>query len=173
MAITCGNTMVMKPSEVDPTCGVMLAELASEAGVPNGVVNVIHGKHDTVNFMCEHPAIKAISFVGGNQAGEYIFAKGTANGKRVQANLGAKNHACILPDANRDDATNQLTAAAFGAAGQRCMALTTCVFVGEAKEWVQDIKEKASKLTVGAGINNPDIGRIIYDAIIILIKVIL
>jgi malonate-semialdehyde dehydrogenase (acetylating) / methylmalonate-semialdehyde dehydrogenase len=78
-------------------------------GVPNGVVNVVHGKHDTVNFMCDHPAIKAISFVGGNQAGEYIFQRGTSNGKRVQANLGAKNHACVLPDANREDATNQLT----------------------------------------------------------------
>jgi len=143
--------MVLKPSEMDPSCTLMLAELAREAGVPNGVVNVIHGKKDAVDFICEAPLIKAISFVGSNKAGEYIHDKGSKNGKRVQANLGAKNHGVILPDANREDAVNNLVAAGFGAAGQRCMALSTAVFVGESKEWINDIKEKASKLVVGPG----------------------
>jgi len=162
MAITTGNTIVLKPSELDPSSCILLAELAKQAGVPDGVFNVIHGKHQTVNFICDHPLIKAISFVGGNKAGEHIFDRGTKNGKRVQANLGAKNHACVLPDANREDTTNQIVAAAFGAAGQRCMAITTCVFVGESKEWVKDIKEKASKLVVGPGFDpKSDLGPLI------------
>lgn len=165
MAITTGNTIVLKPSELDPTACVILAELAKQAGVPDGVFNIIHGKHEAVNFICDHPKIKAISFVGGNKAGEHIFDRGTKNGKRVQANLGAKNHACILPDANREDTTNQIVAAAFGAAGQRCMAITTAVFVGESKEWVADIKEKASKLVVGPGFDpKSDLGPIITKA---------
>lgn len=162
LAIACGNSMVMKPSEMDPTACIMVAEMAKEAGIPDGVFNVIHGKHQAVNFICDHPLIKAISFVGSNKAGEYIFDRGTKNGKRVQANLGAKNHATVLPDANREDATNQIVAAAFGAAGQRCMAITTAVFVGESKEWIKDIKEKAAKLVVGPG-NDPksDVGPVI------------
>jgi malonate-semialdehyde dehydrogenase (acetylating)/methylmalonate-semialdehyde dehydrogenase len=162
MAITTGNTMVMKPSEIVPTAALVVAELAKEAGIPDGVFNIIHGKHQAVNFICDHPHIKAISFVGSNKAGEYIFDRGTKNGKRVQSNLGAKNHAAILPDANREDCTNQLVAAAFGAAGQRCMALTTAVFVGESKEWVNDIKAKAQKLVVGPGSDpKSDIGPVI------------
>jgi malonate-semialdehyde dehydrogenase (acetylating)/methylmalonate-semialdehyde dehydrogenase len=151
VAITCGNTFVLKPSEADPSCAVMLVELAKEAGVPDGVINVIHGKHKTVNFICDDPHIRAISFVGGNKAGEYIFARGTATGKRVQSNMGAKNHGCILPDANKEDATNQMVAAAFGAAGQRCMALPVAILVGEAKNWVHDLKAKAEKLIVSHG----------------------
>jgi malonate-semialdehyde dehydrogenase (acetylating) / methylmalonate-semialdehyde dehydrogenase len=151
LSIVCGNTMVLKPSEMDPSCTLMLAELAKEAGVPNGVVNVIHGKKDAVDFICDAPHIKAISFVGSNRAGEYIHERGSRNGKRVQANLGAKNHGVFLPDANREDAVNNLVAAAFGAAGQRCMALSTAVFVGDSKEWIEDVREKASKLVVGPG----------------------
>jgi len=117
MAVATGNTMVMKPSEIVPTASLVVAELAKEAGIPDGVFNIIHGKHQAVNFICDHPHIKAISFVGSNKAGEYIFDRGTKNGKRVQANLGAKNHACILPDASKEDTINQLVAAAYGAAG--------------------------------------------------------
>merc|ERR1711963_987022 len=151
MATICGNTYVMKPSERDPTACLALVELLQEAGMPPGVVNVIHGQHDCVNFICDHPAIKAISFVGGDTAGRHIFERGSKNGKRVQSNMGAKNHGVILPDANRDYTVNQLVGAAFGAAGQRCMALTTAILVGDAKEWIHDVADKASKLKVTAG----------------------
>jgi malonate-semialdehyde dehydrogenase (acetylating)/methylmalonate-semialdehyde dehydrogenase len=151
LALACGNTFVLKPSEKDPSSTLFLAKLALEAGVPDGVLNVIHGTRDAVNFICDDPAIKAISFVGSNQAGEYIHARGTANGKRVQANLAAKNHATILPDANKEQALNALIGAAFGAAGQRCMALSTAIFVGEARKWIPELAERARKLKVTAG----------------------
>ena len=142
------HSYVLKPSEQDPGCTMRLAELAKEAGLPDGVLNVIHGAHDAVNFVCDAPDIKAISFVGSNQAGEYIFKRGTETGKRVQANLGAKNHATILPDCDKEATLNALTGAAFGAAGQRCMALSVAVFVGETKEWIPEIVERATKLKV-------------------------
>eukprot|EP00672_Neobodo_designis_P019073 CAMPEP_0174828278 /NCGR_PEP_ID=MMETSP1114-20130205/1229_1 /TAXON_ID=312471 /ORGANISM="Neobodo designis, Strain CCAP 1951/1" /LENGTH=510 /DNA_ID=CAMNT_0016061991 /DNA_START=35 /DNA_END=1567 /DNA_ORIENTATION=- len=164
MAITCGNTMVMKPSERVPLTGMKLAKLALEAGVPAGVVNVIHGGHDAVNFICDSEPIRAISFVGGNAAGEHIHARGSANGKRVQANLGAKNHGVIMPDADKEHALNSLVGSAFGAAGQRCMALSTAVFVGESKAWIDEIAERAAKLRVGPGNTNPDIGPMISRA---------
>merc|ERR1711872_747034 len=151
MALICGNTYIMKPSERDPTACMALVELLKEAGCPDGVVNVVHGQHDTVNFLCDHPDIRALSFVGGDQAGKHIYDRGSANGKRVQCNMGAKNHGVIMPDANKEYTINQLVGAAFGAAGQRCMALTTAVVVGEAKEWMPEVAEKASKLIVTAG----------------------
>merc|ERR1711872_385939 len=151
MATICGNTYIMKPSERDPTACMALLELLKDAGMPDGVVNVIHGQHDTVNFICDHPDIRAISFVGGDAAGRHIYQRGSANGKRVQCNMGAKNHGVIMPDANKEYTINQLVGAAFGAAGQRCMALTTAVVVGEAKEWMPEVAEKASKLIVTAG----------------------
>jgi malonate-semialdehyde dehydrogenase (acetylating)/methylmalonate-semialdehyde dehydrogenase len=135
LAIACGNTSIIKPSERDPTAMMLLAKLAQEAGVPHGVLNVVHGSKDTVDFLLDDPLVKAISFVGGDSAGKYIHTRGTANGKRVQANLGAKNHGVVLPDANKNQTLNQLVGAAFGAAGQRCMALSTAVFVGKAQEW--------------------------------------
>jgi malonate-semialdehyde dehydrogenase (acetylating)/methylmalonate-semialdehyde dehydrogenase len=123
---------------------------------------VIHGGHDTVNFICDAPAVKAISFVGGNTAGEYIHARGTANGKRVQANLGAKNHATILPDANKENTMNAIIAAAFGAAGQRCMALSTVIFVGASKEWIPELVERARTLRCGSGFDaTTDVGPLI------------
>ncbi|KAF0694912.1 Aste57867_14254 [Aphanomyces stellatus] len=162
VGITCGNTYVLKPSEKDPGASMILARLAKEAGVPNGVLNIIHGAHDAVNFICDAPEIRAISFVGGNHAGEYIHARGTANGKRVQANLGAKNHAVILPDADKEQTINALAGAAFGAAGQRCMALSVVVFVGETKEWVHEIVAKAKTFTVNGGLEpNTDVGPLI------------
>ncbi|CAD5211570.1 unnamed protein product [Bursaphelenchus okinawaensis] len=165
MALVAGNTMVLKPSEQDPGATMMLMELAKEAGIPDGVVNVVHGQHDCVNFICDNPDIRAISFVGSDQAGKYIYERGSKNGKRVQSNLGAKNHGVILPDANKDATLNQLTAAAFGAAGQRCMALSTAVFVGESRKWIPDLVEKARKLKVGPGWKpDSDIGPVISKA---------
>lgn len=155
MSITAGNTMILKPSEHDPTAAVMCAELALEAGVPPGVVNVIHGSKPTVDFICDNKDIRAISFVGGNNAGEYIFDRGTKNNKRVQSNLGAKNHAVVLPDANREDTVKQLVGAGFGAAGQRCMALSLAILVGDARNWIDDIAAEAAKLKVSFG-SDPD-----------------
>ncbi|XP_066282832.1 probable methylmalonate-semialdehyde/malonate-semialdehyde dehydrogenase [acylating], mitochondrial [Branchiostoma lanceolatum] len=151
MAAVCGNTCIMKPSERDPGATMMLVEMATEAGLPDGVVNVIHGQHDAVNFICDNPDIKAISFVGSDQAGQYIYERGSKNGKRVQSNMGAKNHGVIMPDANKENTLNQLCGAAFGAAGQRCMALSTAVFVGEAREWIPELIERAKQLKVNAG----------------------
>uniref|UniRef100_A0A1B6CH18 Probable methylmalonate-semialdehyde/malonate-semialdehyde dehydrogenase [acylating], mitochondrial n=1 Tax=Clastoptera arizonana TaxID=38151 RepID=A0A1B6CH18_9HEMI len=151
VAISLGNTSIIKPSERDPGACMMLVDMLMEAGCPPGVVNVIHGAHDAVNFICDHPDIRAISFVGSDQAGEYIYKRGSANGKRVQCNMGAKNHGVILSDANKSNTLNQLVGAAFGAAGQRCMALSTAIFVGDAKSWLPELKERAEKLKVNAG----------------------
>jgi len=151
LAVVCGNTYVLKPSERNPGASMYLAKLAVEAGLPPGVLNIIHGTHDAVNFVCDDPRIQAISFVGGDTAGRHIHSRGTANGKRVQSNMAAKNHATILPDADKEATVNALVGAAFGAAGQRCMALSTAVFVGDAKDWVNDVIEKAKKLKVNAG----------------------
>lgn len=126
-------------------------EMLNEAGCPPGVVNVIHGAHDAVNFICDDPDIRAISFVGSDQAGKYIYERGCKNGKRVQSNMGAKNHGVVMADANKNATLNQLAGAAFGAAGQRCMALSTAIFVGDARKWIPDLVERAAKLKVGAG----------------------
>ena len=165
VACTAGNTYVMKPSELDPGCTMLLAGLAKEAGLPDGVLNIIHGAHDAVNFICDEPRIKAISFVGGNAAGEHIYDRGTKRGARVQANLGAKNHGVILPDANKENVLNSLTAAAFGAAGQRCMALSVAVFVGDSKEWIPELVERVKTLKVGPGTEDGvDVGPVITAA---------
>ena len=150
-ATATGNCLILKPSERDPGAAMILAELCQKAGFPEGVVNVVHGGAKTVDFILDEPAIKAISFVGSNKAGEYIFTRGSANGKRVQANLGAKNHAAVLPDCNKNHALNAIAGAAFGAAGQRCMALSTLVCVGETKEWASEIAERARNLKVTGG----------------------
>uniref|UniRef100_H2M098 methylmalonate-semialdehyde dehydrogenase (CoA acylating) n=1 Tax=Oryzias latipes TaxID=8090 RepID=H2M098_ORYLA len=138
IGMVCGNTYLMKPSERVPGCTMLLAKLLQDAGAPDGTLNIIHGQHAAVNFICDHPAIKAISFVGSNQAGEYIYERGSKNGKRVQSNMGAKNHGVVMPDANKENTINQLVGAAFGAAGQRCMALSTAIFVGESRDWLPD-----------------------------------
>ncbi|CAG2166284.1 unnamed protein product [Oppiella nova] len=162
MALVCGNTFVMKPSERDPGAAMILMEMLEEAGIPPGVVNVIHGQHKAVDFICDNPKIKAISFVGSDIAGKYIYTRGSANGKRVQSNMGAKNHGVVMPDANKEHALNQLAGAAFGAAGQRCMALSTAIFVGKSKEWINDLVERAKKLKVNAGhIPGADLGPVI------------
>lgn len=141
---------------------MILAELARSAGFPNGVINIVHGSAKTVDFIIDEPAIKAISFVGSNKAGEYIYSRGSANGKRVQANLGAKNHAAIVPDCNKNHALNAITGAAYGAAGQRCMALSTLVMIGETKDWLPEIAERAKKLNVNGGFEEgADLGPLI------------
>ena len=162
IATITGNTLILKPSERDPGAAMILAELCQKAGFPDGVVNVVHGAHRTVDFILDDPAIKAISFVGGNKAGEYIYTRGSANGKRVQANLGAKNHAAVLPDCNKNHFLNAVTGAAFGAAGQRCMALSTLVMVGETKDWLPELAELAKGLSVNGGFEpGADLGPVI------------
>lgn len=162
VALVCGNTYVFKPSERVPGATMMLIEMLKEAGCPNGVVNVIHGQHDAVNFICDSPAIRAISFVGSDQAGRYIYERGSKNGKRVQSNMGAKNHGVIMPDANKESTLTQLVGAAFGAAGQRCMALSTAVFVGEAKNWLPELVDRSKNLKVNAGhVAGADLGPVI------------
>merc|ERR1711912_9704 len=162
MGIVCGNTYIQKPSERVPLTSHRLVELALEAGVPPGVVNVIHGSHDCVNFICDNPAIRAISFVGGNGGGEHIYKRASQRGCRVQSNVGAKNHAIIMPDANKEATLNALAGAAFGAAGQRCMALSTAVWVGSSKEWIPELIERCKKLKVNAGhLPGTDIGPVI------------
>ena len=162
VALATGNTMVLKPSEKTPSAAMLLAKLAQEAGVPNGALQIVHGAVRTVNFLCDHPIIRAISFVGGNNAGEHIFARATALGKRVQANLGAKNHALVMPDANKDTTLNALLGACFGAAGQRCMALSVVIFVGEASLWVDELVRRAKSLKVGSGMDkDTDVGPVV------------
>ncbi|KAG9074006.1 hypothetical protein FS749_014481, partial [Ceratobasidium sp. UAMH 11750] len=151
MAVATGNTLVLKPSERDPGAAMIIAELCARAGLPPGVLNVVHGTVPTVNGICDHPAIKAISFVGGDKAGKHIYERGTKNGKRVQANLGAKNHAVILPDANKNLAINSILGAAFGAAGQRCMAISVAVFVGTTHSWLPELVERAKGMKVNGG----------------------
>ena len=161
-ALVTGNTMLLKPSERDPGAAMILMELLKEAGIPDGVVNVIHGSREAVKFTVEHPDIKAISFVGADQAGRYIYSEGAKHGKRVQSNMAAKNHGVLMPDANKESCLNQLVGAAFGAAGQRCMALSTVVFVGESKNWIPDLIKKAKALKVNAGhIPGADLGPMI------------
>lgn len=165
LAVTAGNSMILKPSEKTPGAALLLAQIATECGLPPGVLQVVHGGKHMVDQICHHPDIKSISFVGSNQAGAYIHQQGTQAGKRVQANLGAKNHAVVLPDSPRDATTTAIVGAAFGAAGQRCMALSTLVLVGKpetTQEWLDDIAQKASKLKVGPGMDpSSDIGPLI------------
>eukprot|EP00802_Teleaulax_amphioxeia_P003843 Tamp_03846.p2 GENE.Tamp_03846~~Tamp_03846.p2 ORF type:complete len:509 (-),score=91.48 Tamp_03846:1929-3455(-) len=151
MALTCGNTFLMKPSERVPMSMMRIAQMCVEAGVPAGCLNIVHGAHPTVNFLCDAPQIRTVSFVGGNGAGEYIFERATKNGKRVQSNMGAKNHGVIMPDADKEHALNSLIGSAFGAAGQRCMALPVAVFVGESQKWIEELASRMGKLTVGPG----------------------
>ncbi|KAJ8771228.1 hypothetical protein K2173_026097 [Erythroxylum novogranatense] len=151
IAITCGNTFVLKPCEKNPGASAILAELAKEAGLPDGVLNIIHGNSDIVNYVCDDEDIKALSFIGSDVAGMHIYARAAARGKRVQSMIGGKNHSVILPDASMDDTLNAVVAAGFGAAGQRCMALSTVVFVGGSMPWENGLVERVKALKVNAG----------------------
>lgn len=151
MAVTAGNTFILKPSEQDPSSSLLLAQLALEAGLPPGVLNVVHGGPDTANGLCDHPDIKAISFIGSTHVGTHIYRRASEAGKRCQSMMGAKNHCVILPDADREVALNQLVGAAFGAAGQRCMATSVAVMVGAARDWLPDFVERTKKLKISIG----------------------
>ncbi|WP_213880546.1 CoA-acylating methylmalonate-semialdehyde dehydrogenase [Pseudomonas sp. dw_358] len=162
MAIVCGNTFVLKPSEQDPLSTVQLVELALEAGVPPGVLNVVQGGKAVVDALCTHQDIKAVSFVGSTAVGTHVYDLAGQHGKRVQAMMGAKNHAVVLPDANRQQTLNALVGAAFGAAGQRCMATSVAVLVGAAQQWLPELKALAQKLKVNAGSEpGTDVGPVI------------
>jgi malonate-semialdehyde dehydrogenase (acetylating)/methylmalonate-semialdehyde dehydrogenase len=164
MAIACGNTFVLKPSEQDPLVTVKLVRLALQAGVPAGVLNVVHGGEEVVNALCDHPDIRAISFVGSTKVGTHVYNRATLAGKRAQCMMGAKNHAVVLPDANKEQTLNQLLGAGFGAAGQRCMAASVAVLVGAAREWLPELAQKAQQLSIGAGKDNPDFGPLVSCA---------
>ncbi len=162
MAIVCGNTFVLKPSEQDPMTPMLLAELALQAGIPPGVLNIIHGGKRAVDAICSHPDIVAVSFVGSTHVGTHVYNLSSQHGKRVQCMLGAKNHAVVLPDANKEHSLNALVGSTFGAAGQRCMATAVTVLVGEARNWIPDIVAKARLLKVGAGVEKgTDVGPVV------------
>ncbi|MFO1325002.1 MAG: CoA-acylating methylmalonate-semialdehyde dehydrogenase [Burkholderiales bacterium] len=157
VAIACGNTFVLKPSERDPTLALRMAELLAAAGLPDGVFNVVHGDKEAVDALLAHPAVKAISFVGSTPIAKYIYETGARNGKRVQALGGAKNHAVVLPDADLAFATEAIVGAGYGSAGERCMAISAVVAVGEAGDpLVAKLAERARRVTVGPG-DAPDI----------------
>ena len=152
MAIVCGNTFVLKPSEQDPMTPMLLAELALEAGVPPGVLNIVHGGKRTVDGICAHPDIAAVSFVGSTAVGTHVYGLASTHGKRVQCMMGAKNHAVVMPDANKEQSLNSLVGATFGAAGQRCMAGSVLVLVGAARErLLPALVKRAGGLKVGPG----------------------
>ncbi|MGB0698488.1 MAG: CoA-acylating methylmalonate-semialdehyde dehydrogenase [Parvibaculales bacterium] len=151
IAIACGNAFILKPSEKDPTVPVRLAELMFEAGAPEGLLNVVHGDKEAVDAILAHEDIKAVSFVGSSDIAHYVYQTGTANGKRVQAMGGAKNHGIIMPDADMDQVIADFSGSAYGSAGERCMALPVAVPVGKdtADEFVGRMQEEVGKLTVG------------------------
>jgi malonate-semialdehyde dehydrogenase (acetylating)/methylmalonate-semialdehyde dehydrogenase len=152
VAIACGNTFVLKPSERDPSASQLVAELWQRAGLPDGVFNVVNGDKEAVDALLDHPAIAAVSFVGSTPIARYIHQRGTSNGKRVQALGGAKNHAIVLPDADLDFASDHLVAAAFGSAGERCMAISAAVTVGTGGDAVVEaVAAKARAVRVGSG----------------------
>ena len=153
MAIACGNTFVLKPSEKDPTPPLLIARLFQQAGLPDGVFNVVNGDKEAVDTLLRDARVQAVSFVGSTPVAEYIYATGTANGKRVQALGGAKNHAVIMPDADIDNAVNALMGAAYGSCGERCMAISVAVCVGDdtAEAVVGKLKAQLAELKVGNG----------------------
>jgi malonate-semialdehyde dehydrogenase (acetylating)/methylmalonate-semialdehyde dehydrogenase len=158
VALACGNTFVCKVSEKVPSAVMELAQLLKEAGLPDGAFNVVHGDKEAVDAILDHPTVQAISFVGSTPIAEYIYARGTAHGKRVQALGGAKNHMIIMPDADLDQATDALMGAAYGSAGERCMAISAAVPVGAktADALIHRLAIRVRKLQIGAGVNPDD-----------------
>ncbi|HTV10609.1 MAG TPA: CoA-acylating methylmalonate-semialdehyde dehydrogenase [Acidimicrobiales bacterium] len=156
IAIACGNTFVLKPSERDPSASLFVAQLWAEAGLPEGVFNVVNGDKEAVDALLDHPGVAAVSFVGSTPIARYVHSRAMAAGKRAQALGGAKNHAVVLPDADIDFASDHLAAAAFGSAGERCMAISAAVTVGSGADVLVDaVREKATLIKVGAG-RDPD-----------------
>jgi len=155
LAIACGNTFVLKPSERTPILANRLAELFEQAGLPKGVLNIVHGSHDVVNGILENKSIKGVSFVGSQPVAEYIYKTAAANGKRVQALAGAKNHSIVMPDADLDNAVTNIIGAAFGSAGERCMACAVVVAVGDvANELVERLLQAANGIKIGNGMQS-------------------
>lgn len=153
LAIACGNTFVLKPSERTPILANRLAELFKEAGLPDGVLNIVHGAHDIVNGLLDHKDIPAISFVGSQPVAEYIYKTAAGNGKRVQALAGAKNHSIVLPDADLDSAVKEIIGAAYGSAGERCMACSVVVAIGDvAESLIEKLNEQADQIKIGNGL---------------------
>jgi malonate-semialdehyde dehydrogenase (acetylating) / methylmalonate-semialdehyde dehydrogenase len=163
MAIACGNTFVLKPSERDPSASNLVAELYAEAGLPDGVFNVVHGDKVAVDALLEHPDVSAVSFVGSTPIAKYVYETAIGHDKRVQALGGAKNHAVVMPDADLDFAANHLTAAGFGSAGQRCMAIAVAVAVGDAADpLIERLERKAREIKVGPGLEpDSDMGPVV------------
>ena len=162
VAIAAGNTVILKPSEKDPSASMWVANLWKEAGLPDGVFNVVHGDKVSVDGLLEHPDVESLSFVGSTPIAQYVYEKGAANGKRVQALGGAKNHMLVLPDANLDLAADSAVNAGFGSAGERCMAISVVVAVDPiGDELVNAISEKMSKIVVGDGTRSCDMGPLV------------
>jgi len=167
LAIVCGNCFILKPSERDPSSTLLIAELLLEAGLPKGVMSVVHGDKEAVDALIEAPEVKALSFVGSTPIAEYIYSEGTKRGKRVQALGGAKNHAVLMPDADLDNAVSALMGAAYGSCGERCMAISVAVCVGDqiADALVQKIVPQIKALKIGAGTNSGlDMGPLVTAA---------
>ena len=165
VAIACGNAFILKPSEQDPSASLRVAELWAEAGLPDGVFNVVHGDKEAVDAILAHPGIHAVSFVGSTPIARYVHETATEHGKRVQALGGAKNHAVVLPDADMDLAADGLVSAGYGSAGQRCMAVSVAVAVGDsAGPLVEKIQSRLAELHVGDGTDaSSDMGPLVSD----------
>ena len=166
VAIACGNTFVLKPSERDPSASLFMADLLKEAGLPDGVFNVIHGDKTAVDALLDEPRVQAISFVGSTHVAEYIYARGSANGKRVQALGGAKNHMVVMPDADIGGVVSALLGAGYGSAGERCMAISVAVCVGDATAdaLIETLAPKVATLKIGPGCLDPEMGPLINGA---------
>ncbi|MEO8366030.1 MAG: CoA-acylating methylmalonate-semialdehyde dehydrogenase, partial [Pseudoxanthomonas sp.] len=166
VAIACGNTFVLKPSERDPSASLYMADLLKQAGLPDGVFNVVHGDKEAVDALLDDPRVQAISFVGSTPVAEYIYARGSAKGKRVQALGGAKNHMVLLPDADIDGAMSALLGAGYGSAGERCMAISVAVCVGDATAdaLIANLAPKVAALKIGAGCDDPEMGPLVTAA---------
>ena len=163
VALACGNTFVLKPSERDPSAALFMADLLKKAGLPDGVFNVVHGDKVAVDALLDEPRVQALSFVGSTPIAEYIYARGSANGKRVQALGGAKNHMVVLPDADLDGAVSALLGAGYGSAGERCMAISVAVCVGDATAdaLVDNLAPKVAALKIGPGCLDPEMGPLV------------
>ena len=165
IALACGNCFILKPSEKDPTPSIRMAELLKEAGLPDGVFNVVHGDKEAVDAILTHPGIKAVSFVGSTPIAKYVYTTAAAHGKRVQALGGAKNHAVVLPDADLEFTANALIGAGYGSAGERCMAISAIVAVGDVAEpLVKTLEQKARALKIGPGTQDVDMGPLVTAA---------
>ena len=166
MAIACGNTFILKPSERDPSAAMLVCELLHEAGLPEGVLNVVHGDKLAVDALLDHPDVKAVSFVGSTPIAEYVYRRGTASGKRVQALGGAKNHMIVMPDADMSQVADALMGAGVGSAGERCMAISVAVPIGEetSKRLIEELKPRVESLKIGPSTDeDADMGPVITE----------